>query len=278
MTAKPDQYVVIGNPVAHSKSPAIHAQFAAQTGESIAYERLAAPLDDFAACVQHFMQSGGRGANVTVPFKLEAFALATQLTPRAQAAGAVNTLSFEDGRIVGDNTDGVGLVRDIVHNAGVVLEGRRILLLGAGGAARGVVMPLLAERPQQLVVANRTFARAQELVQSFPAAASVLKADAFDDLSGQFDVIINATSASLSADLPAVPATLFGPQVFVYDMMYAATPTVFMQWAAQHGACVRDGLGMLVEQAAESFFVWRGARPDTAPVYAALRAQLAGVS
>ena len=278
MTAKPDQYVVIGNAVAHSKSPAIHAQFAAQTGESIAYERLAAPLDDFAACVQHFMQSGGRGANVTVPFKLEAFALATQLTPRAQAAGAVNTLSFEDGRIVGDNTDGVGLVRDIVHNAGVVLEGRRILLLGAGGAARGVVMPLLAERPQQLVVANRTFARAQELVQSFPAAASVLKAAAFDDLSGQFDVIINATSASLSADLPAVPATLFGPQVFVYDMMYAATPTVFMQWAAQHGACVRDGLGMLVEQAAESFFVWRGARPDTAPVYAALRAQLAGVS
>ena len=278
MTAKPDQYVVIGNPVAHSKSPAIHAQFAAQTGESIAYERLAAPLDDFAACVQHFMQSGGRGANVTVPFKLEAFALATQLTPRAQAAGAVNTLSFEDGRIVGDNTDGVGLVRDIVYNAGVVLEGRRILLLGAGGAARGVVMPLLAERPQQLVVANRTFARAQELVQSFPAAASVLKAAAFDDLSGQFDVIINATSASLSADLPAVPATLFGPQVFVYDMMYAATPTVFMQWAAQHGACVRDGLGMLVEQAAESFFVWRGARPDTAPVYVALRAQLAGVS
>ena len=278
MTAKPDQYVVIGNPVAHSKSPAIHAQFAAQTGESIAYERLAAPLDDFAACVQHFMQSGGCGANVTVPFKLEAFALATQLTPRAQAAGAVNTLSFEDGRIVGDNTDGVGLVRDIVYNAGVVLEGRRILLLGAGGAARGVVMPLLAERPQQLVVANRTFARAQELVQSFPAAASVLKAAAFDDLSGQFDVIINATSASLSADLPAVPATLFGPQVFVYDMMYAATPTVFMQWAAQHGACVRDGLGMLVEQAAESFFVWRGARPDTAPVYAALRAQLAGVS
>ena len=278
MTAKPDQYVVIGNPVAHSKSPAIHAQFAAQTGESIAYERLAAPLDDFAACVQHFMQSGGCGANVTVPFKLEAFALATQLTPRAQAAGAVNTLSFEDGRIVGDNTDGVGLVRDIVHNAGVVLEGRRILLLGAGGAARGVVMPLLAGRPQQLVVANRTFARAQELVQSFPAAASVLKAAAFDELSGQFDVIINATSASLSADLPAVPATLFGPQVFVYDMMYAATPTVFMQWAAQHGACVRDGLGMLVEQAAESFFVWRGARPDTAPVYAALRAQLAGVS
>ena len=278
MTAKPDQYVVIGNPVAHSKSPAIHAQFAAQTGESIAYERLAAPLDDFAACVQHFMQSGGRGANVTVPFKLEAFALATQLTPRAQAAGAVNTLSFDDGRIVGDNTDGVGLVRDIVYNAGVVLEGRRILLLGAGGAARGVVMPLLAERPQQLVVANRTFARAQELAQSFPAAASVLKAAAFDDLSGQFDVIINATSASLSADLPAVPATLFGPQVFVYDMMYAATPTVFMQWAAQHGACVRDGLGMLVEQAAESFFVWRGARPDTAPVYAALRAQLAGVS
>ncbi len=276
MTAKPDQYVVIGNPVAHSKSPAIHAQFAAQTGESIAYERLAAPLDDFAACVQHFMQSGGRGANVTVPFKLEAFALATQLTPRAQAAGAVNTLSFEDGRIVGDNTDGVGLVRDIVYNAGVVLEGRRILLLGAGGAARGVVMPLLAERPQQLVVANRTFARAQELVQSFPAAASVLKAAAFDDLSGQFDVIINATSASLSADLPAVPATLFGPQVFVYDMMYAATPTVFMQWAAQHGARVRDGLGMLVEQAAESFFVWRGARPDTAPVYALLRAQLAG--
>ncbi len=271
-----DRYVVIGNPIAHSKSPAIHARFAEQTGEAMYYERLLAPLDDFAGVVRAFIAAGGCGANVTVPFKLEAYALATQLTERAQAAGAVNTLQFAEGQIMGDNTDGVGLVRDIVHNAGIGLKEKRVLLLGAGGAARGVVLPLLAEQPQQLIIANRSAARAVELVASFSAPPSLLSAISFADLSGHFDVIINATSASLTSDLPEVPAALLGPQVFVYDMMYAAAPTVFMQWAAQKGAAVRDGLGMLVEQAAESFFVWRGLRPDTGPVYSWLRAQLEG--
>ncbi len=297
MTA--DRYVVIGNPIAHSKSPQIHAAFARQTGEALAYERLLAPLDGFEAAVRDFIAAGGRGANVTVPFKLEAFALADRLSERATAAGAVNTLRFdrEDGRvsIVGDNTDGVGLVRDIVANAGVAVAGARVLLLGAGGAARGVILPLLAESPAQLVIANRTLARAEELVVQFAEAASSsvsastatatlasasasavqLSASRFEDLTGRFDIVINATSASLSSELPPVPASVFAAGGFAYDMMYGAQPTVFMQMAAQAGAHVRDGLGMLVEQAAESFHVWRGVRPDTMPVYRELRAQLA---
>ncbi len=297
MTA--DRYVVIGNPIAHSKSPQIHAAFARQTGEALAYERLLAPLDGFEAAVRDFIAAGGRGANVTVPFKLEAFALADRLSERATAAGAVNTLRFdrEDGRvsIVGDNTDGVGLVRDIVANAGVAVAGARVLLLGAGGAARGVILPLLAESPAQLVIANRTLARAEELVVQFAEAASSsastatatlasasasasavqMSASRFEDLTGRFDIVINATSASLSSELPPVPASVFAAGGFAYDMMYGAQPTVFMQMAAQAGAHVRDGLGMLVEQAAESFHVWRGVRPDTMPVYRELRAQLA---
>ena len=269
-----EQYVVIGNPIAHSKSPAIHAQFAAQTKQVMNYERMLAPLDDFAGAVKKFISDGGRGANVTVPFKLDAYRLATDLTPRARAAGAVNTLKFEAGRILGDNTDGVGLVRDIVHNAGIALAGRRILLLGAGGAARGVILPILSEHPAGLVIANRTAARAHELVAEFAGQSTSLVASNFSDLSGQFDIIINATSASLSAALPEIANTLLGRQTFVYDMMYGAQPSVFMQWAAEQGATVRDGLGMLVEQAAESFFLWRGVRPDTAPVYDWLRAQL----
>ena len=293
-----DRYVVIGNPIAHSKSPQIHAAFARQTGEAIVYERLLAPIDGFVASVQEFIAAGGRGANVTVPFKLEAFALADSLSERATAAGAVNTLCFDrDGdrvSIVGDNTDGVGLVRDIVINAGVAVAGARVLLLGAGGAARGVILPLLAESPAQLVIANRTLARAEELVAQFaeaaasastaasmsgsvtPSPSSVqLSASRFEDLTGSFDIIINATSASLSSELPPVPASVFAAGGFAYDMMYGAQPTVFMQMAALAGASVRDGLGMLVEQAAESFHVWRGVRPDTMPVYRELRAQLA---
>lgn len=269
-----DQYVVIGNPIAHSKSPAIHAQFAAQTQQAIRYERMLAPLDDFAGTVKKFMLDGGRGANVTVPFKLEAYRYATELTPRARASGAVNTLKFEADHILGDNTDGVGLVRDIVHNADIELAGRRILLLGAGGAARGVILPMLAEDPAELVIANRTAARAHELVKEFADQSVSLVASNFAELSGQFDIIINATSASLSAALPDITSTLLGRQTFVYDMMYAAQPSVFMQWAAEQGATVRDGLGMLVEQAAESFFLWRGVRPDTGPVYELLRAQI----
>jgi len=270
-----DRYVVIGQPVAHSKSPDIHARFAAQTGQRLAYERLAAPLDGFAASVRAFIEAGGRGANVTVPFKLEAFELADTLSDRARAAGAVNTLSFDGGRIAGDNTDGVGLVADIVGNAGVALAGRRILLVGAGGAARGVMLPLLRERPARLLVANRTPERAAELARRFAAQGPVAAAT-FGQLETEapFDVIVNATSASLDAELPPLPPSLFGAGSFCYDMMYGAAPTVFLRFAASHGARTRDGLGMLVEQAAESFFVWRGVRPQTAPVLAGLRARL----
>jgi shikimate dehydrogenase len=268
----PDRYAVVGNPVAHSKSPEIHARFAAQTGQSILYDRVLAPLDRFAETVRAFIDAGGRGLNVTLPFKLEAHAMATELTARAKAAGAVNTLKFDGAAILGDNTDGVGLVTDIVKNAGVTLAGARILLLGAGGAARGVVLPLLAELPVELVIANRTVARAEELARQF--AGTQARASSFDGLQGAFDVVVNATSASLASDVPAVSPTVFAPGALAYDMMYGKMPTAFMQLAQQHGATVRDGLGMLVEQAAESFYLWRGVRPQTAAVYAALRAAL----
>jgi shikimate dehydrogenase len=268
-----DRYAVIGNPIAHSKSPAIHAQFASQTGQDIRYEALLAPLDGFAAAVHEFAQQGGKGANVTVPFKLEAYSLATELSDRARAAGAVNTLSFENGKIKGDNTDGVGLVTDIVRNAGTAMAGKRILLLGAGGAARGVVLPILLQAPDELVIANRTVAKAEELAAAFGAKGKVHASD-FAGLRGRFDLIVNATSASLNDDVPPVSGAVIGASTLAYDMMYAKEPTAFMRFAAQHGAAVRDGLGMLVEQAAESFSIWRGVRPDTAPVFAALRAQM----
>jgi len=273
-----DRYVVIGNPIAHSKSPEIHARFAAQTGQPIVYERLLAPLGGFAATVRAFMESGGKGANVTVPFKLDACELADELSARALAAGAVNTLIFEERhggvrRIVGDNTDGVGLVADIARNAGVPLAGKRILLLGAGGAARGAVLPLLDERPARLVIANRTPERAQDLARRFGGQGTV-EASAFETLQDKFDIVVNATSASLAADLPPVPPRVFGAGTLAYDMMYGAAPTVFMRFAQEHGAAVRDGLGMLVEQAAEAFFVWRGVRPETAPVLRELRGKL----
>ena len=269
-----DKYVVIGNPVAHSKSPEIHAWFARQTGEQVSYERLEAPLDGFADTVAAFMDAGGRGANVTVPFKLEAYALATELSVRAQAAGAVNTLRFSGDVIHGDNTDGVGLVTDILHNAGVTLHGKRLLLLGAGGAARGVLLPLLEQQPVELVIANRTMDKATLLLQEFSTPHGLLRASSYDALDGAFDVVINATSASLDDALPPLEGAAFAPGALAYDMMYGRAATPFMRFAAGHGATVRDGLGMLVEQAAESFFVWRGIRPDTGPVHAALRALL----
>lgn len=269
-----DAYVVIGNPIAHSKSPEIHARFAAQTAQQLHYTRLLAPLDGFTATVQAFINEGGKGANVTVPFKLEAHALADRLSERARLAGAVNTLKFSDGIIFGDNTDGAGLVADIVGNADFGLSGKRVLLLGAGGASRGALLPLLEQRPAGLVLANRTFAKAQELAQQFSAYGDLVAAE-YAALDGVFDVVINATSASLSADLPPLPASVFGPATLAYDMMYGKQPTRFMDFAAQHGAQVRDGLGMLVEQAAEAFLLWRGVRPVTADVFADLRAQLA---
>lgn len=273
MSSAPDRYAVIGNPIAHSKSPDIHARFAAQTGQNMRYERLLAPLDGFAQTVRELMHQGGKGANVTVPFKLEAHALATSLTERAQAAGAVNTLKFDGDAILGDNTDGIGLVTDIVRNAGVPIAGKRVLLLGAGGAARGVILPILDQKPAELVIANRTVAKAAELAAHFSQRGTVV-ASAFDALQGVFDIIINATSASLAEDVPPIAPTVFGAGALAYDMMYGKESTVFMRFAAGHGASVRDGLGMLVEQAAESFFVWRGVRPDTATVFAELRAAL----
>ncbi len=271
-----DQYVVIGNPIAHSKSPDIQNRFAADTVQDLRYGRLLAPLEDFAATLQKFIAQGGKGANVTVPFKLEAYALATNLTSRARAAGAVNTLKFDGSDILGDNTDGIGLVTDVVRNAGYDLAGKKALLLGAGGAAHGVMLPLLESSPAQLVIANRTTAKAGELVQKFQpfAAGCELCACDFAGLQQQFDLVINATSASLQGDVPLVAPQVFGTATLAYDIMYGKQPTVFMQFAALHGAQVRDGLGMLVEQAAESFFVWRGVRPRTDAVFSALRAQL----
>jgi shikimate dehydrogenase len=266
-----DRYVVIGNPIAHSKSPDIHARFAAQTGQDMVYDRLLAPLDGFANTVKAFIAEGGRGANVTLPFKLEAFALATRLSERGRAAGAINTLKFEGDEIYGDNTDGVGLVADIERNAGVALRGKRILLLGAGGAARGAILPLLHSKPSELMIANRTVAKALDLAWEFQSQGPVTASD-FAELDGKFDVIINATAASIADEMPPVAASLFGKGALAYDMMYAKEPTVFMRFAAEQGSTARDGLGMLVEQAAEAFYVWRGVRPATADVYAALRA------
>lgn len=272
----PDRYCVFGNPIAHSKSPQIHAAFADDTGEALVYERRLAAMDGFAGALRQFVAEGGRGANVTVPFKLEAFALCTVLTPRAQAAGAVNTLSFAGAAILGDNTDGAGLVADIVTNAGAAITGQRVLLLGAGGAARGVVLPLLEQRPAELVIANRTPAGAGALVQHFgaQAGATLLRACPFSELDSPFDLVVNATSASLGGEMPPIARAVFGPGTLALDMMYGARPTVFMDFAAVCGAATRDGLGMLVEQAAEAFFVWRGVRPATSGVLAQLRSAL----
>jgi shikimate dehydrogenase len=271
-----DRYCVFGNPIAHSKSPDIHAVYAAQTGQDMQYEKRLAPVDGFAAAVRDFIAEGGKGANVTLPFKLEAVKLADALTIRAQAAGAVNTLQFTEQGIIGDNTDGAGLVTDILNNAGVAIAGKRVLLLGAGGAARGAVLPILEQRPLQLVIANRTVANAQALVQQFAAlgGAGVVTACAFDQIEGGFDIVINATSASLHAELPPLAPSVFGPGALALDLMYGKEPTVFLQFAAQHGVQTRDGLGMLVEQAAEAFAVWRGVHPATGDVLKKLRAAL----
>ena len=271
--AKADHYAVIGNPIAHSKSPDIHARFAAQTQQDLQYDRLLAPLDGFIATVQNFIRNGGKGLNVTVPFKLEAYALATTLTERARAAGAVNTLKFDGTDMLGDNTDGVGLVMDLVRNAGIAIANKSVLLLGAGGAARGVILPLLSEQPARLVLANRTHSKALDLARRFSAQPR-LKVSEFADLDDSFDIVINATAASLSSEVPPISPRVFGAHTLAYDMMYGKEPTAFMRFAKQHGAIGRDGLGMLVEQAAESFYLWRGVRPETSDVFAKLRERL----
>ncbi len=273
-----DKYAVIGNPVAHSRSPEIHAAFARQSGDDIDYVRLLAPLDGFRDCVERFRSARGKGANVTLPFKLEACRLATRLSDRAEQAKAANTLSFADDAICADNTDGVGLTRDIEQNLGCAIARRRVLLMGAGGAARGVLQPLLARQPQRIVIANRTRERAASLAQQFARYAN-LEAAEYSRLAGmEFDIVINATSASVSGDVPPLPESVFAPGSLAYDMMYGPAAMPFLRFARAGGAArIADGLGMLVEQAAESFFIWRGKRPETAPVIAALRNQDSGV-
>ena len=278
--SKPARYAVIGHPIAHSRSPDIHARFAAQTGQLIRYERLLAPLDGFADTVQAFRASGGAGCNVTVPFKLEAAALADQLTDRARQAGAVNTLVFGPAGILGDNTDGAGLVSDLTGRVGVSLQEARVLVLGAGGAVRGVIGPLLDAGVASLTVANRTAARARalldDLLPTLPAGQSqALHAGGMDLAEGRFDLVINGTSAGLNDELPALPAGLLGRARVALDMVYGAQPTAFMLQAIREGCPqVEDGLGMLVGQAAESFFLWRGVRPDASAVWQALREQI----
>jgi shikimate dehydrogenase len=265
-----DRYAVVGNPVAHSRSPAIHAEFARQTGQDIAYTRLLAPLDGFAKIASDFFAQGGSGLNITLPFKGDAFRFATERTERAHAAEAVNTLRFDNGTILGDNTDGAGLVRDICDHLGVPLEGKRMLLVGAGGAASGVVQALLEAGAASLVIVNRTVERARELARRFDGAISPCGYDALGD--AQFDVVVNATSASLSGEGPPLAPSVFAPGSLAYDMMYGKGETPFLAAARAAGAArVSDGLGMLVEQAAESFLVWRGVRPATAAVLAMLR-------
>jgi shikimate dehydrogenase len=285
-----DRYAVFGNPVAHSRSPAIHAEFARSTGQDIRYDRILAPLDGFAAAVDAFRREGGRGANVTLPFKREAWQLATVRSARADAAEAVNTLRFDaDGSVFGDNTDGVGLVRDIELHLGQPLAGARVLMLGAGGAAAGVLQPLLASGIARLHVANRTADRALALVERQhgsrgspvegdppavrPAAAGAavsLTASALDAVEGEFDLVINATSASLGDHAPSTGQATLAPGALCYDMMYAAEPSAFLCAARARGARIADGIGMLVEQAAESFLIWRGVRPDTRALLAGL--------
>lgn len=268
-----DRYAVVGNPIAHSKSPLIHAEFARQTGQDMVYAALLAPLEDFAGTVKKFRAEGGKGLNVTVPFKQEAWKLATLLTDRARLAEAVNTLKFEpDGTILGDNTDGAGLTRDIRENLGISFAGRRVLLMGAGGAARGVLLPLLLQKPERLVIANRTPEKAVELERHFAAYGQVEGGD-YARLAGrQFDIVINATSSSLSDALPPLPQGVFAPGALAYDMMYGKGLTPFLRFARDDGAAhLADGLGMLVEQAAESFFLWRGVRPQTQSVISLLK-------
>lgn len=275
-----NRYVVIGNPIAHSQSPLIHARFAALTGQTISYERLLVPLGGFAAALAQLQQEGVLGCNVTVPFKFEAYAAAQVTSARAQLALASNTLKFEAGQIFADNTDGVGLVRDIEDNAGVSLAGRDVLLIGAGGAAAGVLGPLLLAMPRRLVVVNRSPDKAEALVERHRAHPSLqqalrhtaLSTQALASPGGPFDVVINASASSLRGAAVPVPASVLKASTLVYDMMYGPAAAPLLQWAYDHGAIARDGLGMLVEQAAEAFLLWRGVRPPSAQVLQEMRA------
>ena len=262
-----DKYAVFGNPIAQSRSPQIHTAFAADTDQALTYNKQLVDIDGFDAAADEFFSSGGKGLNITAPFKQDAYSYAARLTPRARHAGAVNTLSLQDdGTVLGDTTDGVGMVSDMLQNLGWQIRAKRVLVLGAGGAVRGILEPLMAQQPQHVVIANRTLEKALQLSKGFAEQGYIL-ACGFDMLPGQeFDLVINGTSAGLTGSLPPLPDDLLAADGACYDMLYAAQPTPFMQWGKRQGAKTADGLGMLVEQAAESFYIWRQVRPETAAV------------
>jgi shikimate dehydrogenase len=278
--APADRYAVVGHPIGHSRSPIIHTQFARQTGQNLCYETILAPLDAFKITVDAFRQSGGKGMNITVPFKLEAYSLASSLTERAASAQAVNTFRFEkDGTILGDNTDGAGLVRDIEINLGIPLQNQRLLLLGAGGAAHGVILPLLQKKLARLAIANRTPDKAKQLAQQFTGYGRIDFGDFLDFRGEHFDIVIHATSAGLLNELPSLPAGIFSDVRLAYDMLYRPQLTPFLLSAQNGGAQqVADGTGMLVEQAAESFLLWRGIRPETQEIIQQIRHMQSHVS
>jgi shikimate dehydrogenase len=276
MSESIDRYAVFGNPISHSKSPQIHTLFAQQTGQSIRYTAELADIGQFDTAVARFIEHGGKGLNITVPFKEDAWRIAKQRSPRAERAGAVNTLVLQDsGDLYGDTTDGVGLVRDLTQNHDIKLRAKRILIIGAGGAVRGVLESLLEQQPASLLIANRTREKAVQLASDFADLGNI-RGCGLDEIGDTgFDIVINGTSASLKGELPPLPPTLFNKSSCSYDMMYGAQPTAFMAWSKQQGAeKTFDGLGMLVEQAAESFYLWRGVRPKTAAVIEQIRQQL----
>ena len=279
MSPAPDRYAVLGNPVAHSQSPFIHAEFARQTGQHIEYTRVLCAMDGFADAVRGFAEAGARGCNITMPFKFQAAALAAVVTPRAALAQAANVLRFDAGGWLADNTDGIGLVRDLQCNAGVPLRGQRLLLVGAGGAAAGVLGPLLDAQPAELRLVNRTPDKAAALVQRHAALAAAqgvaLSAGGLDDAGEAYDVVLNGSTSSLGGLAAPVSERALKVGTLALDMMYGPAARPFMAWAETHGALPRDGLGMLVEQAAEAFFLWRGVRPETAAVLQRLHQRLA---
>ena len=270
-----DSYAVMGNPIAHSKSPVIHTLFADQTDQSLRYSAMLVDVDGFKKAIDEFFENGDLGLSITVPFKEEAWQLAEKRTSRAEKAGAVNTLwQDEHGQLHGDNTDGLGLVADLKENNGVTIKDARVLILGAGGAVRGVLEPILSEQPVEVVIANRTRSKADTLVGLFPGEA--ISASGFEDIEGRFDLVINGTAASLQGEMPPIPDHVVDQNTCCYDMMYGAEETVFNRWCREQGACKTiDGLGMLVEQAAEQFAIWRGVRPDTRNVLDLLRNEIA---
>ncbi len=266
-----DRYAVAGNPLGHSKSPQIHMTFARTTGQDIAYGKIEAPLDAFSECVERFRAAGGRGMNVTAPFKLEAFALATRRMPRAEYAGATNCLRFENDEIIAENFDGIGLVNDIQRNLGYVLAGKRVLMIGAGGAARGATIPLIEAGPASLTIINRTRAKAEALQSAFSYAGPIRAGGLADVGNEDYDIVLNATSASLRGEMPMIAGSVFRPTCLAYDLAYGKGLTPFLALARGQGAHLADGVGMLVEQAAEAFEWWRGVRPETASVIESIR-------